>query len=96
MNNVFYPQDWSARWYLTRDSIAKECTNSNWWFENVWYFALTFLPRDMPGVSASTINPVKAFPVLALGSGLVLANTKNLQEEYYTTNIQSDRLKVYK
>lgn len=39
----------------------------------------TFLPGVTPGVSLSTINPVKALLAGALGSGFVRANTKYLK-----------------
>lgn len=40
---------------------------------------LTFLPTRIPGVSASTMKPVKALPAEHLGSGLVRARRKYLE-----------------
>ena len=39
-------------------------------------FPLTFLPKVRPGESASTMNPVNAFPADTPGSGFVRASTK--------------------
>lgn len=39
----------------------------------------TFLPGVMPGVSRSTIKPVKALLAGAFGSGFVRASTKYLK-----------------
>ena len=41
---------------------------------NVW--PLTFLPTVIPGVSLSTMNPVKALPADVFGSSAVRAKTK--------------------
>lgn len=45
----------------------------------------TFLPICTPGLSASTMNPVKALPAGALGSEFVRANKKYLVNQYTKT-----------